>query len=134
MSIVWKDNLATGINEIDNQHKELFDRINKLFQACHSGQGTKEVINVMSFLENYVIEHFSCEEKLQLKSNFPNYAEHKKQHEEFKAEITNLKQELSAGADSTSFVIKINNLIVNWLLNHIKKSDKELSQHIKTKV
>ncbi len=134
MTIVWKDNLATGINEIDSQHKELFDRINKLFQACHSGRGTQEVMNVMSFLENYVIEHFSCEEKLQLKSNFPNYTAHKKQHEDFKAEISKLKQQLEASADSTTFVIKINNLIVNWLLNHIKKSDKELSQHLKEKV
>ena len=33
MSLNWDSNLATGINVIDNQHKELFDRINQLLFA-----------------------------------------------------------------------------------------------------
>lgn len=43
MAIEWTDELATGVNKIDNQHKELFKRINNLLDACNQGKGKDEV-------------------------------------------------------------------------------------------
>ena len=34
----WTNNLATGVPEIDNQHKEIFNRVNKLSAACSEGK------------------------------------------------------------------------------------------------
>ncbi len=30
MEIQWNDNLATGVEKIDDQHKEIFRRVNRL--------------------------------------------------------------------------------------------------------
>ncbi len=38
MAIQWAEDLAVDTIEIDNQHKELFDRINVLFEACNQGK------------------------------------------------------------------------------------------------
>ena len=44
MGMNWDNNLATGINSIDNQHKELFDRINQLLLAMKEGKAKDENI------------------------------------------------------------------------------------------
>ena len=58
VAIEWTADLATGVDEIDNQHKELFQRINNLLEACNHGKGKEEVKKVISFLEDYVITTF----------------------------------------------------------------------------
>ena len=37
MYIEWRDDLLTGVDEIDWQHKELFVRFNLLLDACQKG-------------------------------------------------------------------------------------------------
>ena len=64
MAIEWTEDLATGVNKIDNQHKELFKRINNLLEACNQGRGKNEVEKVIKFLDDYVIIHFSEEENI----------------------------------------------------------------------
>ena len=64
MAIEWTEDLATGVPEIDAQHKELFSRINRLLEACNQGQGRAEVGKTLAFLEEYVLIHFSTEEKI----------------------------------------------------------------------
>jgi hemerythrin len=48
MAIEWTDDLAVGIVEIDNQHKELFHQINQLLEACNQGKG-KETVGKIKF-------------------------------------------------------------------------------------
>ena len=50
MSIVWTDDLATGVDAIDIQHKELFKRIDNLLDSCRLGKGRDELKNVIQFL------------------------------------------------------------------------------------
>ena len=92
MSIVWTDNLAVGNKKIDDQHKELFRQINALYDACSRGEGKKSLSELVNFLENYVVEHFSSEEELMRKSNYPGYDVHKRSHQEFVLSFTTLKQ------------------------------------------
>lgn len=63
MAIEWTQDLSTGSDEIDNQHKELFRRINSLLDACNQGKGREEIGKTVQFLEDYVITHFSAEEE-----------------------------------------------------------------------
>jgi hemerythrin len=64
MAVAWTEELATGIEVIDDQHKELFRRIDGLLEACKAGKGREAVAGVLAFLENYVVEHFAAEEKI----------------------------------------------------------------------
>ena len=58
MAIQWNEELATGVLEIDNQHKEIFARINRLLEASSQGKGKQEVGRMIDFLGDYVISHF----------------------------------------------------------------------------
>ena len=124
MGILWDDSLKSGNALIDAQHRELFSRINRLLDACKKGEGKEEVSNVVSFVETYVVEHFSTEEKAMMRQNYPAFAEHKKQHEAFKKDFGVLKADIAREGPGLSSVAKINKVLVDWLILHIGRSDK----------
>lgn len=132
MSIEWREDLATGNVEIDNQHKELFKRFNTLLAACNAGKARNEVGNLLNFLGDYVKSHFATEERLQVKHGYPGYAAHKQQHTEFISDLRNLEQQIATEGAGVSLVIQTNQMIVNWLIGHISKTDKALADFLKT--
>lgn len=134
MAVEWKESLAVGVKEIDDQHKELFKRVNDLFEACNQGKGKEEVGKIINFLGDYVISHFNTEEKLQQKYNYPDYPSHKKEHELFIQEFTELKKQFEAEGPTGLFVIKINKKVIDWLIQHIGRVDKALGAYLKDKI
>jgi hemerythrin len=47
----WTEDLTVGVEAIDNQHKELFSRINSLADAIRQGKCTYIIHGVVTFLE-----------------------------------------------------------------------------------
>lgn len=130
MAIKWNENLAVGVSEIDNQHQELFERMNQLLEACNQGKGKEAVGDMINFLEDYVVEHFAAEEKLQKASNYPEYAAHKAMHNECLNNVAKLKQQLELNGPTLPFVIAVNKTVVDWLTTHISKVDKGLGLYL----
>jgi len=130
MAIAWTSDLATGVHQIDDQHKEIFDRVNRLSEACNEGRGKEEVLKLLLFLEDYVKEHFAAEERLQLRYGYPKYALHKSQHTRFIADIARLETAFKTEGATLSLVIMTNKTLVSWLLQHIGKTDKELGAYL----
>ncbi len=133
MAIEWKDDLAIGVSEVDEQHKELFKKVSDLFDACTAGKGKDEIGRVVKYLEDYVIVHFKAEEGLQEKNGYPEYESHKKQHQLFIKDFLALKDKLQFEGPTATVIIQLNHTLVNWLINHIRKSDKALGVFMKEK-
>ncbi len=131
MTIEWRTDLETGNKLIDSQHKELFKRTASLVDACNKGLGRLEVKGLIEYLEQYIQQHFTAEEKLQLDFGYPDYNKHKKQHDDFIFEFGKLKDRLEQIGATTDFVIHINRTLVEWLVFHISRSDKEIALFIK---
>ncbi|MCR4430929.1 MAG: bacteriohemerythrin [Tepidanaerobacteraceae bacterium] len=131
MAVQWTEDLATGIEEIDSQHKELFNRINALVDACSKGKGKEELTGVINFLGDYVVMHFGAEEKRMKAQGFPDYDKHKKQHDDFIGEFRDLKEKLEQKGPTVDLVIKVNHFLFDWLMNHIRKMDKVLGAFLK---
>ena len=62
--------LETGNAIIDKEHRELFQAVNKLLEACSEGKGRASMDETINFLNNYVNQHFSHEEQLQKQSGY----------------------------------------------------------------
>lgn len=132
MAIEWNEKLATGNSVIDNQHKELFARFDSLLTACNERKGKDEVYNLLQFLDDYVKSHFALEERLQQESNYPHYGEHKAQHESFIRDLQGLESQLKQEGASLSLVIQTNQTMVNWLIQHINITDREMAGYLRT--
>lgn len=131
MAYAFTKDLETGNAMIDQQHKQLIDAINALLDSCAKGKGRAEIQTTLDFLNNYVVKHFGDEEKLQLQSKYPDYTNHKKYHETFKQTVRDIDAEYKRDGATIVFVSKVNQSIAGWLLNHIKREDVKVAQHIK---
>ncbi|WP_027340573.1 bacteriohemerythrin [Halonatronum saccharophilum] len=131
MGISWKKRFEIGVEEIDKQHKELFEQTERLLKACQEKRGSEELESLLEFLGNYVQTHFETEEKLQKKYNYPDYKEHKKAHNDFVKKIEEFKQEFKEGKKNVASLMRLNRTITRWLVNHIKKEDQGLGDYIK---
>ncbi len=134
MAVEWRENLATGYEEIDRQHMELFRRFNTLLTACNQGKGKGEVNGLLLFLNDYIRTHFAQEEELQVKYNYRGYAAHKEQHDKFRQDLRELERQFAEEGASLALVIQTNQTLINWLLRHISGSDKELAGFLRSAI
>jgi hemerythrin len=132
MVIVWNDELATGNETIDNQHKELFKRFNDLQSACKQGKGLDELSNLLTFLGEYVRYHFALEERLQIGHDYPDYLKHKEEHDGFIRTFRKLEDQLNARGTTPTLLIQTNTALVNWLIRHFTWTDKDLANFLHT--
>ena len=124
MHATFDDSLVTGNNLIDSQHMELIGKINKLVDCCEEGRGKIEAIKMLDYLAEYTEFHFSAEEDLQEKINYPGLAEHRQKHEEFKKSVSELYAMLDEQEGPTdAFVEAVNKNAIQWLYGHIKGFD-----------
>jgi hemerythrin-like metal-binding protein len=135
----WTEDLATGVEKIDEQHKELFEKINDLVAAVKQSACKYKIGDVIKFLEDYVAFHFGEEEAYMLRFDYPDYRGHKAQHEKFIANFNELKKELpklEGGSKPGSYDLSVetNRVVVDWILDHIAKVDKRLGVFLKDKI
>lgn len=134
MTLEWSDSLASGSSDIDTQHKELFVRVNSLLNAVDKGTiNREEVARIVQYLTDYVVLHFGNEEKYMAKHNYSSATAHKAQHEQFVKTFVKLKDRLLMEGVSAPLAQEIRDLCVDWLVNHIKYSDRALGMYLKMK-
>jgi hemerythrin-like metal-binding protein len=76
--LAWKESYSVGINQIDEQHKVLFQMLNKLYDAMKEGKGKAVLVNLLSELFEYTKYHFKTEEDIITKYNYSKVKEHLK--------------------------------------------------------
>ena len=131
MIIEFNENLLTGNETIDNQHRELIDRIASFVRACESGDGKIKAIQMLDYLAEYTDFHFAAEEELQLESGYPGYEVHKEKHEEFKKTVSDLHAFLEESEGPTAeFVEKVKEHVVEWLFRHIEAFDRSVATYV----
>jgi hemerythrin len=132
-SVQWTPDLAVGHELIDQQHQELFRRFGELLDACSQQKGQEKVIELLDFLDRYIKTHFSAEEALMVRYAYPDYPEHKEQHNYFVRKIDKLREDLQTAGPSASLVVSTNKTVLRWLIEHIRRTDSQLGSFLKTR-
>ncbi len=126
MGVLWDDSLAVGIDAIDNQHKELLARFDRLMSDREAGRSAGEFRQSLRFLEEYVHTHFNDEEAFQRLHVYSGYDEHRAQHAYFRERIRALRIEIDDKGIETPVLIETQNKLLQWFLNHIATVDRKL--------
>jgi hemerythrin len=127
---LWNSTLEIGVPAIDEQHKELFRRVDILLDV--SNGSADRVPETLKFLGAYVVKHFRDEESLHVRSKYPKAELHKKMHIKFVSEFRDLKQQYEAVGEKLSVLMNINRVVVDWLKSHIMVHDKEFAAYYKS--
>lgn len=134
MAMGWTEDLSVGIGIIDQQHKIWFDKANELFDAGKKGIANEFVANMLEFLDEYTKMHFRDEEKYMLSIEYPEYNNQKKLHTNFITELAKLKEEYSKSGGNIVVIINANQMVINWLINHISTQDKKIGQYVRGQI
>ena len=132
MAIGWTPDLSVGVERIDDQHKIWFDKANQLFEAGKQGKSREYIVQMLDFLDDYTKQHFKDEEKYMNSIKYPQIDAQQKMHASFIAELAKLRKEYDASGGNVSLIINANQMIINWLTNHISSMDKKIGAYAKT--
>ena len=77
--IRWSDDILTGYELIDHDHRMIWAYINEFLSLRHHGH--YEVERAIGRLVNYTKEHFNREEEGMAAANYPDLKDHRTDHE-----------------------------------------------------
>ncbi len=119
----WTDDLETGIETIDNQHKTIFNKANEIFDLGKDTEVDK-LKEIISFLMSYTNSHFLEEEQLMIDNQYNEFLEHKESHNLFVEEIYKIYLRVENGKIDEDLFNDLKALIIEWLARHINTKDK----------
>lgn len=128
--IAWTPDLAVDAGLIDEQHKQLIERMNELDRAVRHTRGVPKIIKTLDFLIEYTDFHFGTEEKNMVELGYPQLEYHRGQHAEFVTTLKNLEMDFEEEGATEALAESINTFMFNWLVKHIKTVDVQFGRFL----
>ena len=126
--VEWKDDYSVGIDSIDQQHKKLLNLINQLQTAVDYSTGEQFEREALDELVDYTKTHFTYEEGLMRDNDYPDFEQHKAQHEKMFEKVREVLAEYEQDQDTA--MANAAEYLKDWLINHINGTDKEYSSYL----
>ncbi|GAB4189501.1 MAG: bacteriohemerythrin [Calditrichia bacterium] len=121
--LYWENRFSVKIDEIDNQHKQLFDVIRKILNSLKSTEKNNAISEIIESLCNYVEIHFRTEEEYFDKFQYPEADEHIREHNAFRSRIKETKKQLEKGEIVLS--TQLLHFLAEWVIHHIESMDQK---------
>jgi len=129
--IEWDEKtMATGVPEVDNQHKEWISRFNEFEKAIVINNGEQACSDTLLFFLRYTDTHFRFEENIMDLYHCPARYVNKQEHQRFKAWIEELVYKTWPLGALPEDVVKLEQEMVDWLKNHICTVDVKLRESV----
>lgn len=125
--VEWSNQLSMGIEEIDAQHQVLVDLLNQVHETIQQHHSMVVTRNIITKLEEYTRIHFAVEESLMRILHYPQYEQHKEEHETLIGQLGELRAKLEVGKATVNF--ELANFLKGWLTNHIMEVDKAYTSY-----
>lgn len=125
------DDLLTGVNDIDAQHRLLFELANRIVDPNTQQGNDESFLASLAFLAEYVQYHFAAEELAMQQSRDPNIQQHRAAHSEFRDELSGFlecSREVSSIAELRP---RFEAAVLGWLFDHIRVTDKAMALHLR---
>lgn len=124
IKFVWDPSYSVHNSEVDDQHNQLFERINDLPQQLDETR----IKNTIIELFRYTRYHFTDEENMLAEMSYPKLDAHKQLHEELISKLNTISNQ---SFDSDSAIAEFRNFVFDWLISHIMTHDMEYARFAK---
>jgi len=121
--IGWLERFTVGHKGIDTQHKLLITLYNILIDASREDEITTTLLEeTVCQLVDYTKYHFTYEENLFSKYNYPDSESHIKEHMSFINKVTDLQN-----VKTKDLYYELIEFLNHWIINHVTVCDKKYS-------
>ncbi len=118
-----------GVPEIDQQHQELVNMLNRLNDAVKNSESREDIYRIIDEVSSYASFHFSTEERLMVQYGYREIDAHKDHHKQLIQDALHLKQKLNNVGEEM-----FTEWFTHWpfarVLAHIEYADKRFEHHI----
>ncbi|MBZ5594508.1 MAG: bacteriohemerythrin [Acidobacteriia bacterium] len=125
----WDDSYSVGYADIDRQHKRWFQLAHELHSAVVIRKGKEGLSRTLANFVAYTNVHFAAEERLMLTHGYPDYSEHKDEHEALTRKLVQYHQDCEAGR--TTVTMEFLQFLKVWLGHHISIVDSRVGGYLK---
>lgn len=125
-SIIWDKKFSVGNQEVDDQHKMLFEILSRCLSIKDRSM-SKYLVLVRDLLD-YCQIHFSLEEKLMAENDYPGLDAHILEHKKITAAVEKIIVKLYRGEDVD--IEAINNFVHSWVIKHILETDMAFKDYV----
>ena len=129
--LAWSDQLATGLADVDSQHRQLIGIINDLGSLRADGANGEKLRGVFDDLQSYTLYHFQTEADLMQSwpVNRASKLAHLKAHQSFIEYLEKARGLIATSpTDVTDHLLAF---LVRWLVDHITGVDARMAAEIK---
>ncbi len=127
--LTLRENFRTGIDPIDEQHREMIECYNDLERAVATAAPHEDRVNALYSLADATRRHFRFEENLLEANDYPDLERHRSEHETLLAQIDDWATRLRDG--ELNLTRDTMRLIREWLLDHMVGSDQHYVAHVR---
>ena len=129
LRIEWQKAYECGHPQLDEQHKTLFDKINKFLLAYQAEEDLSILIEEMDDLLNHVSYHFSEEEKILKQFNYKDLESHSKIHKTLIDSAKGFAENLFREGTSIQEIYSL--VYGDIIMGHLVSEDFKFFSHIK---
>ncbi len=127
----WNNQYLLGLSEVDKQHQQLFALVNRLHEHVVNGEPQSSAGAILDELIEYTVEHFATEEKRFLEDDYPQYDEHKNEHDLLTRQALEFQEKFRANQIMVTFDLL--DFLSDWLKKHTTDSDLKYVQFARQK-
>jgi len=131
MALQWDESLVLGFEEIDNQHKSIFEHFEKLSEVVRQGKSNEVIGELADFLFDYTRMHFATEDRIMVEYGYPKIEVQRQEHGEFSRDSTERKKRIEQDGATREVAIETTGKLLRWIIQHIKQHDKEMVAYVK---
>jgi diguanylate cyclase (GGDEF)-like protein/hemerythrin-like metal-binding protein len=114
-----------GVEEIDEQHRNLVYLVNRLSDALKRDDSSESVMEVLDELLVATTHHFDTESRYMTNCHYPEQRQHEVEHAQLVNEAQHFKEKFSQGRE-----LLVLQSLKDWLLGHITYSDKKMANYL----
>ncbi len=121
----WKAEYATGIHNIDDQHRIVVEFVTEFERAAQAQPGADELHRLLARTDAFLQFHFHVEESLMQLLPYPHAAAHRLEHQAILRQIAAVESRLLRARRPDNLAL----LMRDYLFEHIVVGDKWLAQY-----
>lgn len=128
-ALAWKDEYSVGVALFDEDHKQLLEILNNLYDHLCRGAPAEVLARICDELIEHTVVHFGHEEQYFDTARYPRAGQHRVMHERLKERLLEWRDGIGGASppDLEKFVF-----FSDWLGHHIVGEDKKLGAYLNT--
>lgn len=123
---VFTPDLLTGLDDVDDQHRQIFAWGHEFFFGTTFGSGDEDVRNGVRFLARYVEVHFAGEQRAMEQAGYPDRDAHVAEHAAIGLRLRQILDASHQQGLTEGLKLELHFLLSSWFTHHIAVRDREM--------